>query len=191
MPAVSGRAAVQPDTGHDLRPCRVLLGLGLGRGYERGGCIAVTGDRASTCGAVSPPGAEIERESTSCPGKAPAESVAVIATSDRSALRLPSTGRTQARGGARFDALADPHGEPPHAHQCGDSFRASACTRRAQTDCMRSTVSRSCGASVGSGRPGMEQQVQQLPELMTNFRVTQRHRGGLLARGGSASSLPI
>jgi len=40
-------------------------------------------------------------------------------------------------------------------------------------------VSRGCGASVGSGRPGMEQQEQQLPELMTNFRVTQRHRGGL------------
>ena len=39
------------------------------------------------------------------------------------------------------------------------------------------TVSRSCGASVGSGRPGMEHQVPQLPELMTNFRVTQRHLG--------------
>ena len=35
----------------------------------------------------------------------------------------------------------------------------------------------------GSGRPGMEHQVPQLPELMTNFRVTQRHRGGLPARG--------
>jgi hypothetical protein len=39
---------------------------------------------------------------------------------------------------------------------------------------------------VGSGRVGMEHQVPQLRELMTTFRVTQRHRGGLLARGGSA-----
>src|SRR5215472_18621395 len=48
MPAISGPAGVQPDTEHDLRPCRVPLDLGLARGYERGGCIAVTGDRAST-----------------------------------------------------------------------------------------------------------------------------------------------
>ena len=32
-------------------------------------------------------------------------------------------------------------------------------------------VSRSCGASVGSCRPGMEHQVPQLPGLMTTFRV--------------------
>jgi hypothetical protein len=32
----------------------------------------------------------------------------------------------------------------------------------------------------------MEHQVPQLPELMTDFRVTQRHRGGLPARGNSA-----
>ena len=38
----------------------------------------------------------------------------------------------------------------------------------------------------GSGRPGMEHQVPQLPELMTTFRVTRRHRGGLPARGDSA-----
>lgn len=50
-----------------------LLDPGLVRGYERGSYIAVTGDRASISGAVSPPGAEIERESTSCPGRAPAD----------------------------------------------------------------------------------------------------------------------
>ena len=38
-------------------------------------------------------------------------------------------------------------------------------------------VSRSCGASVGVQPTGMECQVPQLPELMTDFRITQRHRG--------------
>jgi hypothetical protein len=38
----------------------------------------------------------------------------------------------------------------------------------------------------GFGRPGMEYQAPQRLELMTNFRVTQRHRGGLPAQGNSA-----
>jgi hypothetical protein len=42
-------------------------------GYERGCYIAVTGDSASATGSVSPPGAEIERRSTSCAGRAPAD----------------------------------------------------------------------------------------------------------------------
>jgi hypothetical protein len=32
----------------------------------------------------------------------------------------------------------------------------------------------------------MEHQVPQFPELITDFRVTQRHRGGLPVRGESA-----
>lgn len=71
-----------------------LLDPGLVRGYERGSHIAVTGDRASISRAVSPPGAEIERESTSCPGRAPADGergqdrhvltwIALLARSDR------------------------------------------------------------------------------------------------------------
>jgi hypothetical protein len=71
-----------------------LLDPGLVRGYERGSYIAVTGDRASISGAVSSPGAEIERKSTSCPGRAPADGergqdrhvlawIALLARSDR------------------------------------------------------------------------------------------------------------
>src|SRR5215468_8555896 len=127
----------------------LFLDPGLARGYERDGCIAVTGDRASTFGAVGPPGAKIEPESTSCPGRAPAESVAGIATSDRSALKLPSTGRTQARGGARLDGLdrmqsvcarrvqALARNESPHRCACGGFLWGSA------------IVSRSCAASMG------------------------------------------
>jgi hypothetical protein len=40
-----------------------------------------------------------------------------------------------------------------------------------------------CG---GFGRPGMEHHAPQLLELMTNFRVTQRHRRGLPGQGNSA-----
>src|SRR5579859_929541 len=51
LPAVFRRTAVQPDT-------------------TSGSYNAATGDHASISGAAGPPGAEIERGSTSCPGRA-------------------------------------------------------------------------------------------------------------------------